>query len=64
MSRETSGKSGERPEPPTVKLIHPNYQPTREELEEPIRTDATMEEMAEALTRTVKVEHVWPRRRR
>ncbi len=64
MSKAMSGKPEERPEPPIVKLIHPNYQPTREELEEPLHIDATLEEMAKALTRTVNVEYVWPRRRR
>ena len=49
---------------PTVKLLHPSYQPSREELEEDLRVDATLEELGKAVTRTVNVEYYKPVRKR
>ena len=40
----------------TVRLIHHSYQPSKAELEQDHRVDATFEEFAKAVTRTVKVE--------
>ena len=51
-----------KPDTPIIKLIHPSYQPTREELAEDLRIDATLEELGKAVTRTVKVEYYKPKR--
>ncbi len=52
-------------EPPTVRLIDPGCQPTREEPEEEdLRADATFEEALQAITRTVKVACCKPKRPR
>ena len=53
-----------RPDIPTVKLIHPSYQPSREELGQDLRVDASFEEIAKAVTRTVNVEYVKPESRK
>lgn len=53
-----------RPGVPTVKLVHPSYQPTKAELEEDLRVDATFEEIAKAVTRTVNIEYYKPERKR
>ena len=53
-----------QPEPPVVELIHPSYQPSKAELEEDLRLDATLEELGKAVTRTVRVRYVKPRRQR
>lgn len=53
-----------KPEPPTVKLIHPSYSPSRQELEEDLRVNATLEELGKAVTRTVNVECYKPKRAR
>lgn len=52
-------------EPPTVRLVHHSYQPSKAELEQDHRVDATFQEIAKAVTRTVKVEfHKPPKRQR
>lgn len=43
-------------EPLTVRLIDHSYEPSRAELNEDLRVDATFEEIAKAVTRTLKVE--------
>ena len=53
-----------KPEPPTVKLIHLSYSPSRQELEEDLRVNATLEELCKAVARTVKVEYYKPKRAR
>ena len=53
-----------KPDPPTVRLIHHSYQPSKSELEQDHRVDATFEEIAKAVTRTVKVEFYQPPKRR
>ena len=57
-------KASKQPDKPTVKLIHPSYSPSREELAEDLRVDATLEELGKAVTRTVKVEYYKPKRAR
>ncbi|MCY4596806.1 MAG: hypothetical protein OXC19_18655 [Bryobacterales bacterium] len=52
------------PDPPVVDLIAPSYQPNAKELREDLRINATMEELGKAVTRTVKVRYVKPRKRR
>ena len=52
------------PEPPVVELVHPSYQPSKAELEEDLRVDATFDEAVQALVRPVKVRYVkYPKRR-
>ena len=53
-----------KPETPTVKLIHLSYSPSRKELEENLRVNATLEELGKAVTRTVKVEYYKPKQAR
>ena len=43
------------PEPLTARLAHHSCQPSMAELEQDHRVDATFEEVAKAVTRTVKV---------
>ena len=57
-------KKPTRKDVPTVKLIHPSYQPSRAELEQDHRVNATFDEIVKAVTRTVNVEYVKPRKRR
>ena len=58
--RSTEGKPSE---PPTVRLVHHSYQPSKAELEQDHRVDATFKEIAKAVTRTVKVEFYKPPKR-
>jgi len=53
-----------RPETPTVRTVDPTYQPSKAELEEDLRVDATFEEALKAVARTVKVEYYMPERKR
>ena len=56
---------GKQSEPPTVRLVHHSYQPSKAELERDHRVAATFEEIAKAVTRTLKVEfYKLPKRRR
>lgn len=44
---------------PTVELVHPSYQPSKAELEEPIQPpDMSAEEMARAILRPVNIRYV------
>lgn len=52
------------PDIPAIKLVDPSYSPSREELAEDLRVDATFEEALHAVTRTVRVEFVKPKKRR
>ena len=52
----------ERPSPCEIEIIHPNYQPSKSELEEDMRIDATFEEAIQALVRSVRVRYI-PRRK-
>ena len=61
----TSTRQRKQSEPPTVRLVHHSHQPSKAELEQDHRVDATFEEIAKAVTRTVKGEfHKPPKRRR
>ena len=42
---------------PTLRVRSSRYQPTKADLEEDPRVDATFEEAVDALTRTVRVRH-------
>ena len=52
------------PAPREVELLHPSYQPSKAELEEDLRVDATFEEAVRALARPAKVSYVKYRKRR
>ncbi len=49
-------------EPPVVKVPHPSYQPSKAELEEDVRVDATLEELGQAVMRNVKVRYGKPQK--
>ena len=46
------------PAPREVELLHPSYQPSKAELEEDLRIDATPEELIRAVVQPVKVRYV------
>ena len=46
------------PEPREVEVVHPNYQPSRAELNEDMRVNATFEEAVQALAQPVKIRYV------
>ena len=46
------------PEPREVEPVHPSYQPSKAELEKDLRIDATLEELAQAVLRPVKIRYV------
>ena len=48
----------EKPEPREVKIIHPDYQPSKAELEADTRVDATFEEAVQALAQPVKILYI------
>ena len=51
-------------EPREIELVHPSYQPSKAELEEDLRVDATFEEAVRALAQPVKLRYVkYPGRR-
>ena len=54
----------DQPGIPTVKLVHPSHGPSRKELAEDLRVDATPEQLGKAVTRRVKVEFYKPKRHR
>ena len=45
-------------EPREVKIVHPSYQPSKAELEEDLRVEASFEEAVDALTQPVRIRHV------
>ena len=49
---------------PVVKLTHPSYQPSKAELGEDMRIDATPEEIAKAIGRQVEVRYSKPSEKR
>ena len=52
-----------RPTPRKVEVPHPSYQPSKAELEEDMRVDATFEEAVAALARPAVVNYI-PRPKR
>ena len=46
----------------TVDVVDTSYQPSRSELREDLRVDATFEELSKAVVQTVKVRHVKPKK--
>ena len=55
MTAESREKSAE---PPVFELVHPSYQPSKAELEEDLRVDATFEEAVQALAQPVKIRYI------
>ena len=52
-------ESRENPaEPPVLELAHPSYQPSKAELEENLRVDATFEEAVQALAQPVRIRYI------
>lgn len=47
-----------KPKPREVEIVRSGYQPTKEELVEDMRVDATFEEAVDALTRPVSIRHI------
>ena len=45
------------PDSPEVEIVRPSYQPSKTELEEDVRVDASFEEAVQALTRPVCVRY-------
>ena len=54
--RQTSPKAIELP--PVVEVVRSSYQPSKAELEEDLRVNATFEEAVQALARPVRVRYV------
>lgn len=46
------------PDPPEVEIVRPTYQPSKAELEEDLRVDATSEEAVQALAQPVRIRYV------
>ena len=43
---------------PVVEIVHPSYQPSKAELDEDARVDATFEEAADALVQPAEVRYI------
>ncbi len=50
--------SKREPEPPEVEIVRNTYQPSKAELEEDQRVDATFEEAVDALAKPVRIRHI------
>ena len=48
----------EPPNPREFELVHPSYQPSKADLEEDLRIDATPEELVQAVLQPEKVRYV------
>ena len=46
------------PKPRDVEIVRPDYQPSKAELEEDARVEATFDEAVDALTRPVNIRYV------
>ena len=57
-------KKATKPEPREIELPHHTYQPTRDELREDPRVDATFDEIVESCLKPVKVRYVLPQKRK
>lgn len=51
------------PSKPTVRVRPRSYQPTRAEINEEFKIDATPDQLAKAMLRDVEIEHVPPAKR-
>ena len=52
-----------QPAPREIELPHHTYQPSKAELEEDLRVDATFDELAAVVARPVKIRYVKPPRK-
>ena len=48
----------DKPKRREVEIVHPDYQPTAEELNEDMRVDATFDEAVDALTKSVTIKYI------
>lgn len=48
----------EKPKPQDVEIVRPDYQPSKADLEEDMRVNATFEESVDALARPVRVRYI------
>lgn len=48
----------EKPEPCEVRIAHSDYRPSKAELEDDLRVDATFAQAVEALVQPVRIRHV------
>ena len=48
----------DKPAPREVEIAHPDYQPSKAELEEDLRVDATFEEAVDALAQPVSIHDI------
>ena len=48
----------DNPKPRKVKIVQSDYQPSKAELEEDMRVNATFEEAVDALTRPVRIRYI------
>ena len=55
---ELCRKVPKRPPPRQVDIVKPTYQPSKAELNEDVRVNATFEEAVDALTRPVEINYV------
>ena len=46
-------------EPREVEIVHPSYQPSKAELEDDLRVDTGFEEAVDALTKPVRIRHIY-----
>ncbi len=53
-------KKPKKPQARTVDIVHPSYQPSRKQLREDLRVDATFKKLVKAVVQPVKVRHVKP----
>ena len=56
------GKKQKKLEVRTVDVVDPSYQPSRAELREDLRVNATFKELAKAVVKPVKVRRVKPKK--
>ena len=55
-------KKPKQPQTRTVDVVDPSYQPSRSELREDLRVDATFKELSKAVVQPVKVRYVKPKK--
>ena len=48
----------EKPKPREIEIVNPSYQPSKEELEEDVRIDATFDELVDAVLLPVKIRYI------
>ena len=56
-------EKSKKPQTRTVDVVHPSYQPSREQLREDLRVDATFKKLSKAVVQPVKVRYVKPKER-